>query len=384
MDSCLSGLSHVAGELLKAKQEGWETAELAGRGSALLIEMRQHEQEFWAMPMQKALESKRKMEDTEEELHGMRYHKSQCVRGLAKCSEMSLELPGGLVSKLELKKLAPELAKADSAHQLQLQRLAVECKERNGLCKALAAAKVAKAESSELASASKALYSSVATQLDGIISAAATLQALQSPAPLPSHAEIHASRPQTQAKLPPLPPPSFSAHDDAVAPLLPAPLYTLWHGTAAYLKAWGVTGKLVIVGDEAAARQVQRIWSGVPPGEQGGAPQSIFASHPLRVLLRLKGNQLEVGFSYHAQLQMVGVSAIPAAAATSIAGLFPSDDGNAFPDERCALRALAALGACDEAAPRLPELKALLPAKPFKWAQWLAGLGPARPLPQKL
>ena len=110
----------------------------------------------------------------------MRYHKSQCVRGLAKCSEMSLELPGGLVSKLELKKLAPELAKADSAHQLQLQRLAVECKERNGLCKALAAAKVAKAESSELASASKALYSSVATQLDGIISAAATLQALQS------------------------------------------------------------------------------------------------------------------------------------------------------------------------------------------------------------
>ena len=31
-----------------------------------------------------------------------------------------------------------------------------------------------------------------------------------------------------------------------------------------------------------------------------------------------------------------------------------------------------------------PELKALLPAKPFKWAQWLAGLGPARPLPQKL
>jgi hypothetical protein len=354
MDFCLSGLSHVAGELLKAKQEGWETAELAGRGSALLIEMRQHEQEFWAMPMQKALESKRKMEDTEEELHGMRYHKSQCVRGLAKCSEMSLELPGGLVSKLELKKLAPELAKADSAHQLQLQRLAVECKERNGLCKALAAAKVAKAESSELASASKALYSSVATQLDGIISAAATLQ----------------------AKLPPLPPPSFSAHDDAVAPLLPAPLYTLWHGTAAYLKAWGVTGKLVIVGDEAAARQVQRIWSGVPPGEQGGAPQSIFASHPLRVLLRLKGNQLEVGFSYHAQLQMVGVSAIPAAAATSIAGLFPSDDGNAFPDERCALRALAALGACDEAAPRLPELKALLPAKPFKWAQWLAGLGP--------
>lgn len=292
----------------------------------------------------------------------MRYHKSQCVRGLAKCSEMSLELPGGLVSKLELKKLAPELAKADSAHQLQLQRLAVECKERNGLCKALAAAKVAKAESSELASASKALYSSVATQLDGIISAAATLQ----------------------AKLPPLPPPSFSAHDDAVAPLLPAPLYTLWHGTAAYLKAWGVTGKLVIVGDEAAARQVQRIWSGVPPGEQGGAPQSIFASHPLRVLLLLKGNQLEVGFSYHAQLQMVGVSAIPAAAATSIAGLFPSDDGNAFPDERCALRALAALGACDEAAPRLPELKALLPAKPFKWAQWLAGLGPARPLPQKL
>lgn len=77
---------------------------------------------------------------------------------------------------------------------------------------------------------------------------------------------------------------------------------------------------------------------------------------------------------------MVGVSATPPAAAERLAALFPADEGDSFPDERCALRALARRDATDGAAPRLPDLGAMLPARPFKWAQWLAGLGPVRPL----
>ena len=38
---------------------------------------------------------------------------------------------------------------------------------------------------------------------------------------------------------------------------------------------------------------------------------------------------------------MVGVSAAPPAAAKRLATLFQADDGGCFPDERCALRALA-------------------------------------------
>ena len=78
---------------------------------------------------------------------------------------------------------------------------------------------------------------------------------------------------------------------------------------------------------------------------------------------------------------MVGVSAAPPAAAKRLATLFQADDGGCFPDERCALRALARRDAADGVAPRLPDLGAMLPARPFKWAQWLAGLGPVRPPP---
>jgi hypothetical protein len=179
-DALLSSLRAVAAQLIAAKQAGGETSQLASDGSALLMEMRRQEHavlEAMEGPLQEVSAAKRKMEAAEAELHGLRYHKKSCVRGLAECNEMSLDLPVGLVSEAELKQLAPELVTADSAHQLQLQRLAVECKERNKLCNTLAAAKTAKAESSEQAAARKVLYSSVATQLDSIISAAATLQA---------------------------------------------------------------------------------------------------------------------------------------------------------------------------------------------------------------
>ena len=199
-----------------------------------------------------------------------------------------------------------------------------------------------------------------------------------------------------------------------------------------------------MVGDAAAARRVQRTGlqsgdEGAPAGAAAAeAARDVFEAHPLRVALRLDGgleagratltlglgsfplvllplmllspvpppcappraapaadpnptptqpqptpaspNLTQVSFSYLAELQMVGVSAAPPAAAKRLATLFQADDGGCFPDERCALRALARRDATDGAAPRLPDLGAMLPARPFKWAQWLAGLGPVRPL----
>ena len=331
----LSSLRGVAAQLIAAKQAGGETSQLASDGSALLMEMRRQEHavlEAMEGPLQEVSAAKRKMETAEAELHGLRYHKRSCVRGLAECNEMLLELPVGLVSEAELKELAPELVTADSAHQLQLQRLAVECKERQKLCSTLAAAKTAKAESSEQAAARKVLYSSVATQLGTIISAAATLQATalwpephphsgpcplvptlfsEGPRPPPgslTHATSHPAPrrrlaqwpsstpppPTSQARLPPLPPTRANAHEDALAPLLPASLYTLWHGAAAYLEAWGgqrggqgkAEGTLAVVGEAAAARRVQR--TGLHSGDEGApaaadAARDVFEAHPLQV-----------------------------------------------------------------------------------------------------
>tara|TARA_B110001452_G_scaffold264015_1_gene266328 strand:- start:521 stop:1660 length:1140 start_codon:yes stop_codon:yes gene_type:complete len=347
-------LRAIAAKLLAAKQSGAAApAGLAEEGSALLMEMHQKEQVVLDEVGTQAAETgaaKRKMEDSEAQLHGLRYHKQRCVRGLAECHEMTPQLPAGLVTEPELKLLAPELPPAESAHQLQLQRLAVEYKERNRLRDSLDAAKSLKAERSDQAAKRKSLNASVATQLDGIISAATTLQ----------------------ERLPPLPTPSKNMRQDALAPLLPAPLYTLWHGAAAYLEAWRAAGKLVVAGDEAAAKLLQSE-AAAAAGEPGEAAQSVFAAHPLRVTLQLEGSKIEVAFSYHAQLQMIGVSAKPAAAAAKLASLFSADDGSGFPDERCALRALSRL---DTASASPPALTPMLPAKPYKWAQWLAGLGP--------
>jgi len=124
------------------------------------------------------------------------------------------------------------------------------------------------------------------------------------PAPRGRLAQWPSSPPPTsQARLPPLPPPRANAHEDALAPLLPAPLYTLWHGAAAYLEAWGgqrggqSRAGLAVVGDAAAARRVQR--TGLQPGDEGApaaaeASLDAFEAHPLRVALRLDGG-LEAG-----------------------------------------------------------------------------------------
>ena len=124
-DALLSSLRAVAAQLIAAKQAGGETSQLASDGSALLMEMRRQEHavlEAMEGPLQEVSAAKRKMEAAEAELHGLRYHKKSCVRGLAECNEMSLDLPVGLVSEAELKQLAPELVlgrgcpDASSAH----------------------------------------------------------------------------------------------------------------------------------------------------------------------------------------------------------------------------------------------------------------------------
>jgi len=76
-------------------------------------------------------------------------------------------------------------------------------------------------------------------------------------------------------------------------------------------------------------------------------------------------------FSYHPHLGAIGVTVTPEEHAGSLVLVF-DDAGDELPDEGCLVRALAAV-ADDEP---LPKLAAMLPARPFRWAQWLSGIGP--------
>ena len=88
-------LRRVSEQLMAAKQGRTACANLVTEGSALLMEMRRQEEHIWgqvAQPVMEAAAAKRSMEDAEAELHGLRYHKQQCVRGLAECNELAPQL----------------------------------------------------------------------------------------------------------------------------------------------------------------------------------------------------------------------------------------------------------------------------------------------------
>ena len=64
--------------------------------------------------------------------------------------------------------------------------------------------------------------------------------------------------------------------------------------------------------------------------ELGNITRDIVKAHEVEFLKQVEarksanGGKLEVAFSYHAQLQMIGVSAKPASAAAKLATLFPN------------------------------------------------------------
>lgn len=106
---------------------------------------------------------------------------------------------------------------------------------------------------------------------------------------------------------------------------------------------------------------------------------ALCAPHARRVTLSGAGRGARtLTFSYFSRLNLIGVTASPPAAAASLRSLLPDDDGSAFPDERALLRALGEKAEKSAPADRADAaLHSLLPAVPYRWAQWLGGIGPS-------
>lgn len=87
-----------------------------------------------------------------------------------------------------------------------------------------------------------------------------------------------------------------------------------------------------------------------------------------------------LAFSYHAAPGVIGVSVIGVGAPRldSLRALFADDDARGFPDERTLLRVASSSARPRDAAggESMPGVEAMAPALPFRWAQWMGGVGP--------
>lgn len=345
----LGSLKGNVDALLKARADASARARLETEGAAQLMELRTEEDvlsSVAAEPAASASAAKERLEEADGALKALKTEKTQAAREIADLHRGAPagELEAGLVSEAEARRLVPELPAARDAHQQMLQRLAVEAGERKRLTSALASTQASKRARTAAASARRELAAQVSAQLDGIVAAAAALQeSLHQPDGLGSLGSGGAGA--------------------ELAPLLPTPLFALWRGAAAYLEAWQPKGAtLAVQGDAAAAQR---------PAEATAAEAAgLFSEHALAVVVS-RGKR-SFRFAYHPALEMISVAVTPKADAPKLAALFPADDGGGWPDARCVLRSLA------RSPPGAPpaDVSQLLPARPFKWCQWLGGLGP--------
>ena len=302
----------------------------------------------------------------EEQLRMLKYQRSRLRRDIAKCTE------GGAPTE-DINLFQPQVKPqpGESAHQLTLRRLGVEREERAKLSArrdALAARREALAAATETANERKA---AVDEQLGEVVSAAAPLR------------EQMTKPPSSQSR--------FTESAARLLPLLPSPLYTVALGSAAFMAAAeGVNGTLDITGDAAAAEALATPGAApspvhsrrpsqeeVSPASTGGG-----GAYPLSLCLVLKAGgsgkkEATLTFKYHAGLELLTASASPAkadAALQKLSSLLPGstangekDDGSAYPDLCACVR-----GRRVDAA----SVAELLPQRPYKWLQWLGGLGP--------
>ena len=145
-------------------------------------------------------------------------------------------------------------------------------------------------------------------------------------------------------------------------PLLPTPLFALWRGAAAYLEAWQPKGAtLAVQGDAAAAQR---------PAEAAAAEAAeLFSEHALAVVVSRGKRSFRLRLPPGARDDLGGGDAEGRRAEARRA--LPADDGGGRPD---ALRPPLPRGSPPGAPPA--DVSQLLPARPFKWCQWLGGLGP--------
>ena len=403
----LDNLRASAETLLAAKRAAKPSSKsqevLLGESSAVLMELRGVVAGTLAAHAsgEEAVErAKRRLTEADDELRALKYQRGRLQRAISECAEppastadaVATEAVLSDVISLEAAVSARRLQQPgaapppDVAHQQTLYRLGVERDERvrlHALRDGLVARKASLASAEENASELKA---AVDAQMETVTAAAAALQ----------------------AELLPMPRSAEPFHP--LAPLLPSPLYTLAMTAAAYLRAFEADATLSILGDVEAAQALAKASEGGGAGAggaggAGGAAESGLARHPLQVVIsaRRAAGTVTVTFAYFGGLQLLGAAATPAAADATLRRLytqFPKsardvaptpagdeagqgaetgaqvDDGSRFPDLRSSLASHRLAAAAGRAASEADAVASLLPARPYRWLQWLGGLGP--------
>jgi hypothetical protein len=403
----LNKLRASAETLLAAKRAAKPSSKsqevLLGESSAVLMELRGVVAGTLAAHAsgEEAVErAKRRLTEADDELRALKYQRGRLQRAISECAEppastadaVATEAVLSDVISLEAAVSARRLQQPgaapppDVAHQQTLYRLGVERDERvrlHALRDGLVARKASLASAEEKASELKA---AVDAQMETVTAAAAALQ----------------------AELLPMPRSAEPFHP--LAPLLPSPLYTLAMTAAAYLRAFEADATLSIVGDVEAAQALAKAseGAGAGAGGAGGAAESGLARHPLQVVIsaRRAAGTATVTFAYFGGLQLLGAAATPAAADATLRRLYTqlpksardvaptpptpagdragqgaetgaeADDGSQFPDLRSSLASHRLAAAAGRAASEADAVASLLPARPYRWLQWLGGLGP--------
>mmetsp|Transcript_26115 Transcript_26115/g.54845 ORF Transcript_26115/g.54845 Transcript_26115/m.54845 type:complete len:385 (-) Transcript_26115:280-1434(-) len=338
-------LRQLTQNLMLHKQQGvaqMQLKETAGVGYALLLEMRAAEESLLqelSAASQAAKAAKERIDETDSELNILQYQKSKLLSGIACCQSAGqhLQLPEGLITLEESLGNRPASVQPRDTHEETLLRLAAECDERKRLCDALATAADTKRSRADELKARRQELAMVDSQLESFLSAA---EALQSDF---------------------LPQPKVEASPEAAA--LPTPLHTLWSSASALVKAW----------ESAAEVRVVRADSAVDVDSYAPAPWRVELVNRVESASSLR-------FCYLPQLELIGVCASTEELQKGLLSLVPGDDGSSFPDERSLLKALSAHGvppSVEVASLPPPDVRLMLPLRPYRWAQWLGGIGPS-------
>ena len=394
-DALLSNLRETVLSLMAAKQSSSlvpaEARQQLSQCTAILMELKSQTCEASAVDVAVsgagAVEtSKRRVAEADDELRALKYQRGRLKRAIAECSEPSAgagessdAVLGQVISLDEASKVRqpPGLpggasAIAGGGHQQMLYRLGVEHDERVRLRDERDRLLARKAALATAASQAVALKTQVDAQMETVTAAAEPL--------LATALTKAASRDEPFHPL---------------APLLPSPLYTLALTAASYFAAVEAEVTLSVIGDVAAAQslaQAKPSGGGAGGGAElataiDGRPEESATSiegisaHPLSLVISMRQGATKVTFQYHPGLQLLAVAAEPQRADKALRTLYtqlPSagktDDGSVFPDLCSTLRwhrLAAACGKPDEAG-----VSVLAPYRPYKWVQWLGGLGP--------
>jgi len=341
-------------ELMAAKAGGRDVATVAARGAALIVALRADETSALVEGVAPKLDAdgaRARVESAEEELLALRYRKARCVAGItaSRSGAAALALPDGLLTAEEAEasgaggSAAPATA---DGHGSMLRRLAAEHGERARLAAEREEAQLEMRRRRGAATAQRSAEAASRAQLESVVFAADALRkGLGAPA--------------------------ISPADDAAEALcsrLPDPLFNLYRQAEAWAPGGG----------GAPARLSLR--EGAPPGA-GADP--LFAAAAVVVELRAcDAKAASLSFSFHPAIRAIGVTCDDRSRDESLRSLFSDDDARGLPDERCLLRALPAQAPEAEPARRQASsafdqgVEAMAPALPFRWAQWLGGLGP--------